>query len=130
VKRSDGIMAWGWVISSIVATVLGATFAALIMTMNKKVVKDRKGDIDFSKSDIYFHWTRWDYVIILSAIYSFLCICGLFIFLLRGDNIDSPWIQFFTHQTFVFSLITFIWFITRIAYVFKGIKERWSDEFK
>ncbi|MFD2212456.1 MULTISPECIES: hypothetical protein [Metabacillus] len=123
-------MALGWLISTIVAGLLGTTFALLIATMNKKVVKNHKGDIDFSKSDIYFHWTRWDYTIILAAAYTFLCITGLFVFLLRGDNIDSPWIQFFVHQTFVFSLITFIWFITRIAFVFKGIKERWSHEFK
>lgn len=123
-------MALGWLISTILAAVLGTTFATLIMTMNKKVVRDRKGGIDFGKSDIYFHWTRWDYVIIIAAVYTFLCITGLMLFLLRGDNIDSPWIQFFIHQTFVFSLITFIWFITRIAFIFKGIKERWSDEFK
>lgn len=120
----------GWLISTIVAFVLGAIFVLLIGTMNKKVVRDKKGNIDFNKSDIYFYWTRWDYTIIVAAIYTFLCISGLLLFLLRGDNIDSPWIQFFIHQTFVFSLITFIWFITRIAFVFKGIKERWSDEFK
>lgn len=123
-------MILGWLISTIVAAILGTTLAIIITTMNKKVVRDKKGDIDFRKSDIYFHWTRWDYVIIIAAVYTFLCISGLLLFLLRGDTIDSPWIQFFIHQTFVFSLITFIWFITRIAYVFKGIKERWSDEFK
>lgn len=123
-------MGLGWIISMIVAGILGTTFFIIIITMNKKVVHDKKGDIDFSKSDIYFHWTRWDYVIIITAVYTFLCINGLLLFLLRGDNIDSPWIQFFIHQSFVFSLITFIWFITRIAFVFKGIKERWSDEFK
>lgn len=123
-------MAIGWLVSTIVGAILGTTFATLIATMNKKVVKDKMGNIDFSKSDIYFHWTRWDYTIIFAAVYTFLCITGLFVFLLRGDNIDSPLIQFFIHQTFLFSLITFIWFITRIAFVFKGIKERWSDEFK
>ena len=123
-------MALGWIIGTIAAAILGTTFAILVMTMNKKVVRNTRGDIDFSKSDIYFYWTRWDYVIILAAVYSFLCISGLLLFLLRGDNIDSPWIQFFIHQTFVFSLLTFIWFITRITFVFKGIKERWSDEFK
>jgi hypothetical protein len=123
-------MALGWLISTIVVAILGSTFAFLIATMNKKVVRDSKGDIDFSKSDLYFHWTRWDYTIILAAVYTFLCITGLMVFLLRGDTIESPWIQFFIHQTFVFSMLTFIWFITRIAFVFKGIKKRWSDEFK
>lgn len=123
-------MALGWLVSTIAGVILGTVFAVLISTMNKKVVRDKMGNIDFRKSDIYFHWTRWDYTIILAAVYTFLCIIGLFVFLLRGDNIDSPMIQFFIHQTFLFSLLTFIWFITRIAYVFKGIKERWSDEFK
>ncbi|WP_156856528.1 hypothetical protein [Oceanobacillus sp. AG] len=123
-------MALGWLISSVVAAVLGTVFVIIIATMNKKVVRNKLGNIDFKKSDIYFQWTRWDYVIIIAAAYTFLYITGLFVFLLRGDNIDSPWIQFFIHQTFVFSLITFTWFVTRIAYVFKGIKERWSDEFE
>lgn len=123
-------MELGWLVSTIAGVILGTTFAVLISTMNKKVVRDKMGNIDFSKSDIYFQWTRWDYTIIVAAVYTFLCIIGLFVFLLRGDNIDSPLIQFFFHQTFLFSLLTFIWFITRIAYVFKGIKERWPDEFK
>ncbi|MGM8216437.1 hypothetical protein ACLIA0_12780 [Bacillaceae bacterium W0354] len=123
-------MILGWMISTVVAAVLGTVFVLFISTMNKKVVRDYKGDIDFSKSDLYFQWTRWDYTIIVAAVYTFLCVTGLLVFLLRGDNIDSPWIQFFIHQTFVFILITFIWFVTRIAFVFKGIKERWSDEFK
>ena len=124
------MMALGWIISTIVAAILGTTFATIIATMNKKVARDKRGDIDFRKSDIYFQWTRWDYTIIVASVYTFMCITGLLVFLLRGDNIDSPWIQFFIHQTFVFSLITFLWFITRIAFVFKGIKKRWSDEFK
>lgn len=123
-------MELGWMISTIVVAILGTLFAVIIGTMNKRVVRDAKGDIDFSKSNLYFQWTRWDYTIIVAAIYTFLCITGLLLFLLRGDTIDSPWIQFFIHQTFVFSMITFLWFITRIAFVFKGIKKRWSDEFK
>lgn len=123
-------MGIGWIISMVVAFILGGTFATIIMTMNKKVVRNKLGNIDFKKSDIYFQWTRWDYTIIVAAIYTFLCLVGLVLFLLRGDTIESPWIQFFIHQAVVFSLITFAWFISRIAYVFKGIKERWSDEFK
>ena len=118
-------MELGWMISTIVVALLGSLFAVIIGT-----IRDAKGEIDFSKSDLYFQWTRWDYTIIIAAIYTFLCITGLLLFLLRGDTIDSPWIQFFIHQTFVFSMITFLWFITRIAFVFKGIKKRWSDEFK
>lgn len=123
-------MGIGWIVSFIVAGVLGIIFFVLITSLDKKVVRNKLGDIDFKRSDIYFHWTRWDYVIIIAAIYTFLCIIGLMVFLLRGDTIDSPWIQFFLHQTVVFSLITFIWFITRLGFVFKGIKERWSDEFE
>ncbi|WP_102028801.1 hypothetical protein [Salirhabdus sp. Marseille-P4669] len=118
----------GWIISTIFAAVLGTVFAVIIGTMNKKVVRNSKGDIDFEKSSIYFYWTRWDTVMVIAAVYTFLCITGLLVFLLRGDTINSPFIQFFMHQTFVFALITFIWFITKLAYVYKGIKERWSDE--
>ncbi|MEH7237614.1 hypothetical protein [Bacillus sp. JJ1562] len=118
----------GWVVSSVVVAILGSVFAIVIGSMNKMVVRDHKGGIDFTKSNIYFYWSRWDTIITISAVYTFLCITGLLVFLLRGDNINSPIIQFFIHQTVIFSMITFIWFITKLAYVYKGIKERWSDE--
>lgn len=120
----------GWVISSIVAGVIGTLFVLVIVPMNKKVFRDKWGKIDFKKTDIYFRWTRWDTIIVLSAVYTFLNITGLLVFLLRGDTINSPIIQYFIHQTFVFSLITFIWLITKLSYVFKGIKERWPNEFQ
>jgi len=118
----------GWIVSSVVVAVLGSVFAIVIGSLNKKVVRDHKGDIDFTKSNIYFYWSRWDTIITIAAVYTFLCIIGLLVFLLRGDTIDSPFIQFFIHQTVVFSMITFLWFITKLAYVYKGIKKRWSDE--
>ncbi|MBS4208391.1 hypothetical protein [Bacillus sp. FJAT-50079] len=120
----------GWVISSIVAAVIGSIFVLIIVPMNKKVVRDRWGKIDFANTDLYFKWTRWDTIIILSAVYTILNITGLLVFLLRGDTIQSPIIQYFIHQTFVFSLITFIWLISKLVYVFKGIKVRWPHEFK
>jgi hypothetical protein len=120
----------GWVAGSIMAALLGTVFALLIATMNKKVARDSMGRIDFRKSDIYFFWTRWDFVIIICAVYSFACITGLFVLLISGGKIDNPWVQFFIHQTFVFTLLSFIWFITRIAFILKGIKERWPDEFR
>lgn len=123
-------MGIGWIISVIVASVIGTTFMILIVSLNKKVVRNHRGDIDFKKSDIYFYWTRWDTIMVISAVYTFLCITGLLLFLLRGDTIESPWIQFFIHQTFVFSMISFIWFITKLIYVYKGIKERWYNEFE
>lgn len=120
----------GWVTSSIVVAVLGSVFAGVIASMEKKVVRDRWGKIDFTKTDFYFYWTRWDSIVLIAAIYTFLNIIGLLIFLLRGDNINSPIIQYFIHQTVVFSLVTFLWMITKLVYVFKGIKERWPNEFK
>ena len=110
----------GMIVSSIVVAILGSVFAVVIGSMNKKVVRDKKGDIDFTKTNIYFYWSRWDTIITIAAVYTFLCITGLLVFLLRGDTINSPIIQFFIHQTFVFSLITFIWFISKLAYVYKG----------
>ncbi|MFD2657737.1 hypothetical protein [Gracilibacillus thailandensis] len=123
-------MQLGWLISLIVALILGNVFAIIIATLNKKVVKDHQKKVDFKKSDIYFYWTRWDYVTIICAAYAFICIIGLATCLFMGQTIDDNWLQFFLHQAFMFSMLSSIWFITRLAYVFKGIKERWSDEFK
>ncbi|KAB8126201.1 hypothetical protein F9U64_20360 [Gracilibacillus oryzae] len=123
-------MELGWLISLIVAIVVGNLFAIIIATLNKKVVKDNKRKINFKKSDIYFYWNRWDYVTILCAVYAFICIIGLGACLFMEKTIDDNWVQFFLHQAFMFSILSSIWFISRLAYVFKGIKERWSDEFQ
>lgn len=120
----------GWIVSSIVGGVVGTIFVLVIAPMNKKVIRDRWGKIDYSKTDIYFRWSRWDTIIVISALYTFLNITGLLVFLLRGDTINSPLVQYFIHQTFVFSMITFIWLITKLAFVFKGIKARWPNEFQ
>lgn len=61
------------VVNTIAGVILGTAFAVLISTM-KKGVRNKMGNIDFSKSDIYFQWTRWDYTIIVAAVYTFLCI--------------------------------------------------------
>ncbi|SHM44463.1 hypothetical protein [Gracilibacillus kekensis] len=123
-------MQLGWLISTITAISLGTGFAIIIATLHKKVVKDRLGKVDFKKTDIYFYWTRWDYITIICAAYAFICIVGLAVCLLNGKTIDNNWVQFFLHQAFMFSMLSSIWFISRLAYVFKGIKERWSDEFE
>jgi hypothetical protein len=121
-------MAIGWIMGLIMAGVLGTIFAVLIATLQKHVHKTN-GRIDFQKTNLYFYWSRWDYVMIASSAYSFLCITGLFVFLIKGENIENPFVQFFLHQTFVFPLLTFLWFIFRLAYTYKGIKERWPNEF-
>ncbi|MFC4401750.1 hypothetical protein [Gracilibacillus xinjiangensis] len=123
-------MQLGWLIGLVVAVVLGNIFAMIIATLNKKVVKDQHGKINFKKSNVYFYWTRWDYVTIICAAYTFICILGLTVCLFMEKTINDSWVQFFLHQTVIFSMLSFGWFTWRLAYVFKGVKERWSDEFK
>jgi len=118
----------GWVISSIVAAMFGSISSIIIAPLNKKVVRDVYGKVDFTKTNLYFFWTRWDYVMIITAIYSFLCLVGLLIFLLKGDNIQQPAVQFFIHQTVILIPVTFGWFISRITLTLRGIKQRWHDE--
>lgn len=66
-------MTLGWLISTVVVVILGNVFAIFIATLNKKVVKDSQGKIDFKKTDIYFQWTRWDNINIVVAGYTYLC---------------------------------------------------------
>lgn len=76
----------GMVVSSIVVAILGTVFAMVIGSMNKKVVRDHNGKIDFTKSNIYFYWSRWDTIITIAAVYTFLCITGLLVFLYEGTT--------------------------------------------
>src|SRR5690606_41414983 len=99
----------------IVAAVLSIVYVGVIASLNKKVVRDKMGNIDFKKSDVYFYWSRWDTIMVIAAIHTILCIAGLLVFLLRGDTINSPWIQFFIHQTSIFRLVTFIGLSSKLA---------------
>ncbi|MDP4549368.1 hypothetical protein Q9251_00570 [Alkalihalobacillus macyae] len=121
-------MGTGFLVGLIVAGVLGILFGVIIASLQKHVHK-KNGKIDFSKTNLYFYWSRWDYVMIASSAYSIICITGLFYLVVSGEDIQNPFVQFFLHQTFIFPLLTFLWFIFRLAYTYKGIKERWPNEF-
>lgn len=118
----------GWIISSVIVAIISIVFSVVIVSLQKKVVKKPNGKIDFTKTDIYFRWTRWDTVNIICAGYSFISFLGTLVLVSSGETIDNPWVQFFIHQAFVFTTLSFGWLISRIAYTLKGIKERWSHE--
>ncbi|HWO78061.1 MAG TPA: hypothetical protein VNM69_19520 [Bacillus sp. (in: firmicutes)] len=120
----------GGIIGSVVTVILSVTFATVIVSLQKKVVKKPNGQIDFKKTDIYFKWTRWDTVNLICAIYAFASILCLLIFLSLGESIENPLVQFFIHQGFVFTTLAFAWLISRVAFTLKGIKERWNHEFE
>ncbi|MET3697088.1 hypothetical protein SAMN05877753_101334 [Bacillus oleivorans] len=120
----------GWIVGSAVTVILSVTFSILIVSLQKRVMKKPNGQIDFKKTDIYFIWTRWDTVNIICALYAFICILCLLIFLSAGESIENPWVQFFIHQGFVFTTLAFAWLISRVAFTLKGIKERWNHEFE
>lgn len=118
----------GWIVSSIVVAILSIVFAGVIISLQRKVVKKPNGKVDFHKTEIYFRWTRWDTINTIAAVYSFGCFLVLVILVSSGENVENPYVQFFMHQAFVFTTITFGWLISRTAITIKGIKERWSHE--
>ncbi|GAA0319562.1 hypothetical protein GCM10008967_07620 [Bacillus carboniphilus] len=121
-------MASGWIVSSIVVAILSIVFAGVIISLQRKVVNKPNGKVDFQKTEIYFRWTRWDTINTIAAVYSFACFLVLVILVSSGENVENPYVQFFMHQAFVFTTITFGWLISRTAITIKGIKERWSHE--
>jgi hypothetical protein len=74
----------GWVVSTVFGGVVGIVFVICVVSLNKKVVRDRWGNIDFKKSDIYCMCDAVSLCIVLSFNSSFATPSGHLSILIRG----------------------------------------------
>ncbi|MBY0098108.1 group-specific protein [Mesobacillus maritimus] len=118
----------GWIVSLIVAGIIMVVIIAIMIPMDRKHVVREYGKINFKKTKIYLRWNVFDTVTLILAIYSIICVQTLNMLISFGYTVENGFVQFFTNQAQVWTLVSMIYLITRVSLTLKSIKERWGDE--
>jgi hypothetical protein len=119
---------YGSMISLCFTFVFILVVATVGLSLEKKIVRTPKKKIDLRKSHVLFRWNRFDTLTIVFAGYAFLCTACLFFLLTAKKDFTDSYVQFFSNQAFTWVLVSFIYFISRVSLLLKGIKERWPDD--
>lgn len=117
-------MAIGFKVSMITAGIIMVIIFSIIIPFDRKYVVRKNGyKIDFTKTKVYFRWNVFDTVSICLAVYACICVQVLNVLVSSGFTIQNPYVQFFTNQSQVWTLVAIIYLISRISLTLKGIKE-------
>lgn len=120
-------MGTGWVVSLIVIAFMMAIILGIAIPMDKKYIVRENRKINYKKTTIYLRWNVFDTLTLALAIYTIVCIQILNLLVSTGQSVENPYVQFFTNQSQVWSLVTIIYLISRVSITLKTIKERWGD---
>lgn len=118
----------GWIVSLIVAGVLIVLIMAIAITMERKYVVRECGKVNFNKTNIYLRWNMFDTMSLALGIYTIVCVQVLNFLVSNGETITNPYVQFFTNQAQVWTIVSIIYLVSRVSITLKAIKERWGDD--
>ena len=121
-------MGAGWIVSLIVGGVLMVLCISIAIPMERKHVVRENGKINYKKTTIYLRWNVFDSLTLGLAIYAILCVQALNFLVSNGFTVENVFVQFFTNQGQVWSLVSTIYLVSRVSMTLKSIKERWGDE--
>ncbi|MGG2064030.1 hypothetical protein [Bacillus sp. S14(2024)] len=117
-------MAIGFKVSMItLASTMIVMFSILIPFDKKYIVRKAGNKIDFTKTKVYFRWNVFDTISVCVAVYACICVQVLNFLVSSGLTVQNPYVQFFTNQAQVWTLVASIYLISRISLTLKGIKE-------
>ncbi|MEC2074655.1 group-specific protein [Metabacillus fastidiosus] len=118
----------GWIVSLIVGGVLIVLILAIAIPMDRKYIVRENGKINYKKTKIFLRWNVFDTLSLSLAIYSIICVQALNFLISTGETIENVFVQFFTNQAQVWTIVAFMYVITRLSMTLKSIKERWGDD--
>jgi hypothetical protein len=96
--------------------------------MDCKYVIRENGKINYKKTKVYLRWNVFDTLTLGLAVYSIICVQCLNFLVSSGETVENAFVQFFTNQAQVWTLVSIIYLIGRVSMTLKSIKERWGDE--
>src|SRR5690606_3441636 len=120
-------MGTGWIVSLIVVAVMMTVILGIAIPMDRKYIVRENRQINYKKTTVYLRWNVFDSLTLALAIYTIICIQALNLLISTGQSVENPYVQFFTNQSQVWSLVTIIYLISRVSITLKTIKERWGD---
>jgi hypothetical protein len=118
----------GWIVSLIVAGFLMVFILAIAIPMDRKYVVRENGKINYKKTKVYLRWNVFDTLTLGLSIYSIICVQILNFLVSSGETVENVFVQFFTNQAQVWTLVSIIYLICRVSITLKTIKERWGDD--
>ncbi|WP_078431505.1 group-specific protein [Metabacillus halosaccharovorans] len=118
----------GWIVSLIVAGFLMIFILVIAIPMDRKYVVRENGKVNYKKTNIYLRWNVFDTLTLGLSIYSIICVQALNFLVSSGETIENDFVQFFTNQGQVWTLVSILYLISRVSMTLKAIKERWGDE--
>ncbi len=121
-------MGTGWIVSLAVAGFLMIFILAIAIPMDRKHVVRENGRINYKKTKLYLRWNVFDTLTLGLAVYAIVCVQALNFLISSGENVENIFVQFFTNQAQVWTLVSSFYLITRVSMTLKAIKERWGDE--
>ncbi|MFC5732600.1 group-specific protein [Cytobacillus gottheilii] len=121
-------MGTGWIVSLAVAGFLMIFILAIAIPMDRKHVVRENGRINYKKTKLYLRWNVFDTLTLGLAVYAIVCVQALNFLISSGENVENVFVQFFTNQAQVWTLVSSFYLITRVSMTLKAIKERWGDE--
>ena len=117
-------IAIGFKVSMIMLACMMIIIFSILIPFNKKYIVRKAGNkIDFTKTKVYFRWNVFDTISVCIAVYTCICVQVLNFLVSSGLTVQNPYVQFFTNQSQVWTLVASIYLISRISLTLKGIKE-------
>ena len=132
VRKEDRLgmlqMATGWIVSLIIVGTLVILILAIAIPMDRKYVVRENGKINYKKTKIYLRWNVFDTLTLGLAVYTIICVQALNFLISFGETVENVFVQFFTNQAQVWTIVSIIYLVSRVSMTLKAIKERWGDE--
>ncbi|MDM5190339.1 hypothetical protein QUF99_24245 [Bacillus sp. DX4.1] len=117
-------IAIGFKVSMIAVGIIMIIIFSIIIPFDRKYIVRKNGfKIDFTKTKVYFRWNVFDTISVCVAVYACICVQVLNLLVSSGFTIQNPYVQFFTNQSQIWTLVASIYLISRVSLTLKGIKE-------
>ncbi|RWZ60599.1 group-specific protein [Halobacillus fulvus] len=116
----------GWIASLIMVGIMIIIILSITIPMDKKHVIRRNGKIDYEKTKIFLRWNVFDTLTLCLAIYTILCVQALNLLISFGQNVENPFVQFFTNQSQAWTIVTIAYLVMRLTNTLKSVKAQYG----
>lgn len=122
-------MGLGFIISLVAIGIWTIIIMSIMLPFNKKYVVRNKvtKKIDYEKTTIYLRWNVFDTLTLVLAIYTIFCVQALNMLISSGQDVENPFVQFFTNQSQAWVIVIVAYLVTRISSTLKCIKAQFGD---
>src|SRR5699024_8797709 len=112
-------MGSGFIISMVMMFIFIAVILAIMIPYDRKYIVRENGKVNYKKTTVHLRWNTFDTLTIVLAIYTIICVQILNFLISSGENIDNPYVQFFTNQSQAWVIVTILYLFVRIHTILK-----------